>query len=256
MKIVILAGGLGTRISEESHLKPKPMIEIGEIPLLVHIMRHYSSQGFNDFIICLGYKGNVIKEYFNNYYLYRSDVSFKFNKFVNEKSFLNCDSEDWNIKLIDTGLNTMTGGRLNRIKKYLDNDTFMLTYGDGISNVNLFELLGHHREKRKLLTLTAVQPQGRWGVVDVNNDDIVNSFNEKSKNDVGYINGGFMCVEPEVLNYCTGDNTIFENEVLTTLVKNREVTAYKHHGFWHSMDTLRDKNQLEEIWNKNNSWNI
>lgn len=249
MKVVILAGGLGTRISEESHLKPKPMIEIGGMPILWHIMKVYSTQGFYEFIVCCGYKGYLIKEYFANYYLHRSDVTFDFSD-DNKMVIHNNVAEPWKVTLVDTGLNTMTGGRIKRIQKYIENERFMMTYGDGVSDIKINDLLEFHRSNNKLVTLTAIQPGGRYGVIDINEYDRVNSFVEKAKEDGGWINGGFMVLEPQVFNYIQDDSTIFERDPLETLAKEQNLMAFKHHGYWQCMDTQRDKEQLESLWSE------
>ena len=256
MKVVILAGGFGTRISEESHLRPKPMIEIGEKPILWHIMKIYSYYGFNEFIICLGYKSHMIKEFFADYYLHTSDVTFDLEN--NEMEVHNNYSEPWKVTLVDTGLNTMTGGRIKRVEDYLPKDEpFMLTYGDGVSDVNLKELLNFHRSHKKLATVTAVNLSGRFGVLDINNNQEISNFAEKTKEDGGWINGGFMVLEPEVLDYIKGDNTIFERDPLENLAKDGQLMAYQHHGYWQCMDTKRDHDLLEELWdNENAPWHI
>lgn len=256
MKVVILAGGLGTRISEESHLKPKPMIEVGDAPILWHIMKYYSSYGFNEFIICCGYKGYVIKEYFADYYLHRSDITFDFSD--NNKMIVhNNVAEPWKVTVIDTGLNTMTGGRLKRIQKYVGNETCMMTYGDGVSDVDLDALLKFHREHGKAATLTAIQPGGRFGVLDIDDSQTVRQFSEKAKEDGGWINAGFMVLEPKVFSYIEGDNTIFETEPLEKLAKQGELVAYRHEGFWKCMDTMRDKAVLDQLWNSGQApWKI
>ena len=248
MKVVILAGGFGTRISEESHLKPKPMIEIGDTPILWHIMKYYSSFGFNEFIICCGYKGYVIKEYFADYYLHRSDVTFDFSN-NNQMIIHNNVAEPWKVTLVDTGLHTMTGGRLKRVQKYLDNETFMMTYGDGVSNVDLNELLQFHKRQNKVATITAIQPGGRFGVLEIDEHQKVLNFAEKAKEDGGWINAGFMVLEPEVFQYIAGDETFFEREPLENLAKEGKLVAYKHQGFWKCMDTLSEKEALEYLWN-------
>lgn len=248
MKVVILAGGLGTRISEESHLKPKPMIEIGEKPILWHIMKLYSHYGYNDFIICLGYKGYAIKEFFADYYLHTSDVTFDFTD-NNNMIIHNNVAEPWKVTLVDTGLDTMTGGRIKRIQKYVGNEPFMLTYGDGVSDVDINELEKYHKDNNRLLTMTAIQPGGRFGVLDINEESSsINTFVEKAKEDGGWINGGFMVVEPEVFDYIDGDETVFEKAPLESLAKERQLTAFKHYGFWQCMDTQRDKGLLENLW--------
>lgn len=252
MKVVILAGGLGTRISEESHLKPKPMIEVGDAPILWHIMKYYSSYGFNEFIICCGYKGYVIKEYFADYYLHRSDITFDFSD--NNKMIVhNNVAEPWKVTVIDTGLHTMTGGRLKRIQKYVGNETCMMTYGDGVSDVDLDALLTFHREHGKAATLTAIQPGGRFGVLDIDDSQTVRQFSEKAKEDGGWINAGFMVLEPEAFSYIEGDQTYFEKEPLENMAKDGKLAAYRHEGFWKCMDTMRDKGMLDELWNKGNA---
>lgn len=248
MKVVILAGGLGTRISEESHLKSKPMIEVGDAPILWHIMKYYSSYGFNEFIICCGYKGYVIKEYFADYYLHRSDITFDFSD--NNKMIVhNNVAEPWKVTVIDTGLNTMTGGRLKRIQKYVGNETCMMTYGDGVSDVDLDALLKFHREHGKAATLTAIQPGGRFGVLDIDDSQNVRQFSEKAKEDGGWINAGFMVLEPEAFSYIEGDQTYFEKEPLENMALDGKLAAYRHEGFWKCMDTLRDKEMLDQMWN-------
>lgn len=245
---VILAGGFGTRISEESHLRPKPMIEIGGKPILWHIMKHYHSFGVKDFIILAGYKQHVIKEYFANYFLHTSDITFDFSQpgqvqIVNKQS-----SEDWRVSVVDTGLNTMTGGRIKRVKNYLDPDRpFFLTYGDGVSDVDIASLLDYHKKHGRLATLTGIQPEGRFGIMDIEGDDI-KSFREKSKSDTGWINGGFMVLEPKVIDYIEGDETSFEREPLERLAEEGQLTCFRHSGFWKCMDTLRDKEALEKMW--------
>lgn len=248
MKVVILAGGLGMRISEESHLKPKPMIEVGDAPILWHIMKYYSSYGFNEFIICCGYKGYVIKEYFADYYLHRSDVTFDFAN-NNEMIIHNNVAEPWKVTVVDTGLHTMTGGRLKRIQKYVGDQTFMMTYGDGVSDIDLDALLEFHRVHKKAATLTAIQPGGRFGVLDIDDNETVRQFSEKAKEDGGWINAGFMVLEPEVFDYIEGDDTFFEKEPLENLALDGKLAAYRHEGFWKCMDTMRDKGMLDELWN-------
>lgn len=247
MKVVILAGGYGTRISEESHLRPKPMIEIGGRPILWHIMKIYSSYGFNDFIICLGYKGYYIKEYFAHYYLHESDVTFDFqnnNQYVTHEH----TAEPWKVTLVNTGIDTMTGGRLKRVQKYLGNEPFMLTYGDGVGSVDLGKLLESHRKHGKVATVTSVQPGGRFGALDLGQDNQVNGFQEKPKGDGAWINAGFFVFGPEIFDHIAGDSTILEREPLERLASNKELMAFKHDGFWQPMDTLRDKNYLEDLW--------
>ncbi|WP_273321788.1 glucose-1-phosphate cytidylyltransferase [Vallitalea guaymasensis] len=256
MKVVILAGGLGTRISEESHLIPKPMIEIGHKPILWHIMKLYSYYGFNEFIICCGYKQHVIKQWFTNYYLYNSDVTFDFSC-NNKMTIHNNVSEPWKVTLIDTGFYTMTGGRIKRIQNYVENKPFMITYGDGVSNVNIKNIIKHHKSNGKIITMTTVQPEGRFGVVDIDKNNIIKSFTEKSKSDVGWINGGYMVANPEIFNYIEGDETIFEKGPLMKLSSEGQLVAYKHNGFWQCMDTQRDKNMLEKLWqSKNAPWKV
>jgi len=247
MKVIILAGGFGTRISEDSHLRPKPMIEIGGRPILWHIMKTYSHYGFNDFVICLGYKAYVIKEYFANYFLHASDVTFDFaNK--NQMTVHNNNAEPWKVTLVDTGLNTMTGGRIKRVKQYIDNQTFMLTYGDGVSDINITDLLNFHKNHGKLATLTAIQPAGRFGALDIVDQNQVKGFKEKPQGEMGWVNGGFMVLEPSVLDYIAGDDTVLEKDPLETLASSNNLFCYKHDGFWQPMDTLRDKLYLEQLW--------
>lgn len=250
MKVVLLAGGFGTRISEESHLKPKPMIEIGGMPILWHIMKEYSYYGFNEFIICAGYKQHVIKEYFADYYLHRSDVTFNFTK-ENSMIVHNNVAEPWKVTIIDTGLNTMTGGRIRRVKEYIGDETFMLTYGDGVCSINISDLYKYHKKTGKLATMTAIQPGSRFGNMSIGENGVIESFAEKSKENGGWINGGYMVLEPQVIDYIEGDNTTFEREPLEKLAEMKELAAYKFDGFWQCMDTLRDKNMLEELISKN-----
>jgi glucose-1-phosphate cytidylyltransferase len=245
MKVVILAGGLGTRISEESHLKPKPMIEIGGKPILWHIMKIYSHYGINDFIVCLGYKGYVIKEYFSNYFLHTSDVTFDMrdNKMEIHEKF----AEPWKVTLVDTGEATMTGGRLKRVAPYLDNETFCFTYGDGVSDIDIDALIKVHKKAGRQATVTAIQPPGRYGALRID-DGRVEQFQEKPAGDGAWINGGFFVLEPSVIDYIEGDYTVWEQAPLQTLAAKEQLTSYQHDGFWHAMDTLRDKNQLEDMW--------
>lgn len=247
MKIVILAGGFGTRISEESHLKPKPMIEIGGKPILWHIMKYYASFGYNEFVICCGYKQYVIKEFFADYYLHMSDVTFDFTS-ENKMIVHNNSSEPWKVTIVDTGINTMTGGRIKRVKNYIGNEPFMLTYGDGLSNVNIDELVNYHKSHGKIATLTAIQPGSRFGMLDIDENEDINSFKEKSIEDGGWINAGFMVLNPEIMNYIDGDDCIFERYPLETFASEGQLKAYKHEGFWQCMDTLRDKQLLEKLW--------
>jgi len=254
MKVVILAGGLGTRLSEETEVKPKPMVEIGGMPILWHIMKIYSTQGFNEFIICLGYKGFLIKEYFANYFLHLSDITIGLS--TGKIEVHNCKSEDIKMTLIDTGINTQTGGRIKRIGNFIDNKTFMLTYGDGLANIDLIDLLNFHKKNKKIATVTAVRPPGRFGSLILDNDEVV-EFVEKPLGDGGWINGGFFVLEPEVLNYIKDDNTFWEREPMVNLASDKQLSAYKHTGFWKPMDTLRDKNELENLWNSGQApWKI
>lgn len=251
LKVVILAGGFGTRISEESHLRPKPMIEIGDRPILWHIMKTYSGFGFNDFIICLGYKGYMIKEYFANYYLHQSDVTIDLKE--NDMKIHDSKAEPWKITLVDTGLNTMTGGRIKRIKKYVEDGTFMLTYGDGIGSVDISELLEFHKKHNRYATVTAVQPSGRFGAINMDDKNNVLSFQEKPKGDGAWINGGFFVLEPNIFDYIEGDETVWERQPLETLAKDGQLVSYKYNGFWKPMDTLRDKIELEDLWRSGNA---
>lgn len=246
MKVVLLAGGFGTRISEESHLKPKPMVEIDGKPILWHIMKYYSSFGYNDFVICCGYKGYVIKEYFADYYLHTSDVTFDFSD--NNKMIIhNNVSEPWKVTLVDTGLNTMTGGRLKRVSKYIGDEDFMLTYGDGLADVDLNKLIECHKKSGRIATLTAVLPEARFGVLKLDNENAITDFAEKRKEDGGWINGGFFVFNPKIFNYLDSDTTVLEREPLEKLAKEHQLQAYKHSGFWQCMDTIRDKNYLENL---------
>lgn len=246
MKAIILAGGHGTRLSEETLIRPKPLVEIGEKPILWHIMKLYSYYGINDFIICLGYKGYLIKEYFANYYLHQSDVTFDMKN--NKMDIHSNQCEPWKVTLIDTGLNTMTGGRIKRIYDYVKNETFMLTYGDGVGDVNISELLSFHKRNKKLATITAVQPMGRFGSLNIGGNEMVENFIEKPLGDGGWINAGFFVLEPEIFNYIENDTTIWEREPLNRLANDKEICAYKHKGFWMPMDSLRDKTRLQELW--------
>lgn len=256
MNVVILAGGLGTRLSEETDIRPKPMIDIGGKPMLWHIMKIYSHYGFNDFIILLGYKGYFIKEYFANYFIHQSDMTIDLA--TNKMKIHSNNSEKWQVTLIDTGLNTMTGGRILRAKKFIDNKPFMLTYGDGVADVNIKELLKFHKKHGKIATITAVQPEGKYGTVDISRNNQIKLFVEKPKGDNSWINGGFMICEPIVLEYIrNGDTTNFEQDTLINLAKDGGLMAYKHNGFWKCMDTLRDKNQLNQLWeHEKANWKI
>lgn len=246
MKAVILAGGLGTRISEETHLKPKPMIEIGGRPILWHIMKIYASHGVNDFIICCGYKGYVIKEYFANYFLHMSDVTFDMSS--NRMEVHQKKAEPWRVTLVDTGEETMTGGRLRRVADYLrDEEAFCFTYGDGVSDINIAQLVDYHKAHGRLATVTAVQPPGRYGALERQGDQVL-GFTEKPRGDGGWINGGFFVLSPKVLSYIAGDETTWEAEPLARLAQDEQLNAFEHEGFWHPMDTLRDKNHLEALW--------
>ncbi|HEX9907890.1 MAG TPA: glucose-1-phosphate cytidylyltransferase [Thermoplasmata archaeon] len=255
MKVVILAGGLGSRISEESMVRPKPMIEIGGKPILWHIMKTYSHFGFRDFVICLGYRGYMISEYFAHYHLHMSDLTVNLEN--NAIEIHRSSSEPWKVTLIDTGETSMTGGRIKRIKPYVDNQTFMLTYGDGLSNIDLKKLLEFHRSHGKSATLTAVKPPGRFGLLSLEGQDRVRTFSEKPAGDGDYMNGGFFVCEPKVFDYLAGDTTIWEREPLERLATDGELMAYKHDSFWAALDTLRDKNQLEAMWNSGKApWRV
>lgn len=253
MKAVILAGGLGTRIAEESDTKPKPMVEIGGRPLLWHIMKSYAHHGVKDFVICLGYKGYVIKEFFFNYYRHTSDLQI--DLYTGDHRILDSQSEDWKVTLVDTGPDTMTGGRLKRVSRYLDNETFFLTYGDGLSSIDITAELAFHRANGKLATVAAVQPPGRFGVLNIDRDHQVTSFEEKPSDEIGWINGGFFVLEPKAIGYIEGDETSWEREPLSTLARDGQLAAFQHNGFWQPCDTLRDKRELERLWiNGNAPW--
>lgn len=257
MKVVILAGGFGTRISEESHLKPKPMIEIGEKPILWHIMKEYSHYGHNEFIICCGYKQHMIKEYFADYYLYNGDVTFDF-RHENKMIVHNNVSEPWKVTLVDTGLKTMTGGRIKRIKPYIGNESFLMTYGDGVSDIDINALIKFHESKKQIATLTAVHVGQRFGVLDIDKDNMdIKAFREKSHADGSRINAGYMVLDPEVFDYIDGDDTVFEKEPLQRLARDGQLNAYKHNGFWKCMDTQREKECLEKMWYSGNApWKV
>lgn len=246
MKVVILAGGFGTRISEESHLVPKPMIEIGGKPIIWHIMKYYSSYGYDDFIILAGYKQYVIKEFFSDYFLHNADIAF--NLAENSIQILNNIKEKWNVMVIDTGLNTMTGGRIKRVEKYLTDDQFMLTYGDGLADVNLDELLRFHNSHGKIATVTTVNVSQNKGVIETDDNGSIISFREKDNSDETKINGGFMVLNRDVLSYIDGDETLFERQSVSKLVRNRQIMGYHHYGFWQCMDTQREKKKLESLW--------
>lgn len=256
MKAVILAGGYGTRISEESSIRPKPMVEIGGKPILWHIMKIYSAYDINDFVICCGYKGNVIKDYFASYFLYMSDVTFNIKE--NKMHVHQNGAEPWQVTLVDTGLSTMTGGRVKRVKDYIGDETFCLTYGDGVSNVNITELIEFHKQQQAVTTITAVQPPGRFGTFNLNKGQThINHFREKPQGDGAWISGGFFIVEPQALDYVAGDSTVWEQEPLQNMAKDGLLAAYRHDGFWHPMDTLRDKMVLEQMWESGNPpWKV
>ena len=247
MKAVILAGGLGTRLSEETSIKPKPMVEVGGKPILWHIMKIYSAHGINDFIICCGYKGYIIKEYFANYFLHMSDVTFdmRFNQMNVHSGY----AEPWRVTLVNTGDHTMTGGRLKQVREHIGNETFCFTYGDGVSNINITELIKFHQEQKTLATLSAVQPAGRFGAISLGQEQTkITSFKEKPEGDGAWINGGYFVLEPQVIDFITDSSTVWEKEPLEKLADLEELSAYKHDGFWQPMDTLRDKNYLEDLW--------
>lgn len=255
MKVVILAGGLGTRISEESHLKPKPMIEIGEMPILVHIMKIFSAQGFNDFIICAGYKQNIIKEYFAHYFLYNNDVTF--DMMSNQRIIHERSNDNWKVTVVDTGLHTQTGGRIKRIQKYIGNEPFIVTYGDAVGDINMSEVIETHIKSGKIGTMSVYNFGQSKGVVDINKDGTIAAFREKSDFDGDLINIGFMVMEPQIFDYIAGDEVPFEDYPLKTLVKNKELSYYIHKGYWQCMDTLNERNKLEELWiNGKAPWKI
>ena len=247
MKVVLLAGGLGSRLSEETSLRPKPMVEIGGKPILWHIMKIYSHYGYNEFVICLGYKGYVIKEYFANYFLHQSDVTIDIAE--NKLEVHNSHAEPWKITLVDTGIDSMTGGRIKRAAKYLNNEPFLLTYGDGVGNVDIKALVDFHKKNKKLVTVTAVQPLGRFGALSIDDTDSVSSFYEKPQGDGAWINGGFFVCEPEAINYIKEDATIWERAPMEAIAAEGQMAAFRHEGFFFFFDTLRDKNELEEDWN-------
>ena len=255
MKVVLLAGGFGTRISEESQFRPKPMIEIGGRPILWHIMKEYSHYGFNDFIICAGYKQDYIKEYFAHYYMYNSDISFDFAH-DNSMEIFNNNAEPWKVTIINTGLNTLTGGRVKRIAPYVNNETFMLTYGDGVCDVNIKEVLKFHKEQGKICTITAVKPEGRFGILDIK-ENLIKSFREKEKQAVGYINGSYMVCEPAIFDYIENDATTLEQQPFERLAAEGQLVPFKHNGFWQCMDTMRDKEKLENLLAANKApWKV
>jgi len=248
MKVVILAGGFGTRISEESQFKPKPMVELGGKPILWHIMKLYSYYGFNEFIICAGYKQHVIKEYFSDYFLHTSDITYDFTDGNNKMVIHYNNSEPWKVTVVDTGLHTMTGGRIRRVREYLHNERFMLTYGDGVSDVNIKDLLSFHEKSKKMVTISAYNAGQRFGVLDINQDGLITEFREKTQGDGNMINIGYMVCEPEFIEYISGDEAVLEKDPLAAAAKNGQLMAYKHEGFWQCMDTVREKEQLEKMW--------
>ncbi len=256
MKVVIFAGGKGTRISEESHLKPKPMVEIGGKPILWHIMKIYSAFGHNEFVICLGYKGYVIKEYFMNYFLHNSDLTIDLKN--NSVSVHDTKSENFKVTLVETGLETMTAGRLKRVQQYVENDDFMLTYGDGVASININKLIAFHKEKNKIATMTAIQPGSRFGIMELDANDDVTAFKEKPSDDGAWINGGFFVLKPEVFKYLKddADDIMWERQPLDDLAKDNQLTAYRHTGFWKCMDTLRDSLDLNTMWDENPEWKL
>ena len=256
MKVVILAGGFGTRISEESQLRPKPMVEIGDKPILWHMMKLYSHYGYHEFVICCGYKQHMIKEWFADYYLHNCDITFDFTQ-ENKMIVHNNISEPWKVTLVDTGLNTMTGGRIKRVKEYLDGEPFFLTYGDGVSDVNISELLNFHRKGGRMATLTTVQPMGRFGSLDIREDGEIKNFREKKIEDSGWINAGFMVLEPEIMDLIQDDTTVFEKYPLEEAARRGQLDAYRHEGFWQCMDTMSEKKKLEAMWAANEApWKV
>lgn len=257
MKVVLLAGGYGTRISEESQFKPKPMIEIGGKPILWHIMKEYSYYGFNEFIICAGYKQHVIKEWFADYFLHNSDITFDFTKGKNDMIIHDQHCEPWKVTVVDTGLNTMTGGRIKRIQSYIGGKPFLMTYGDGVCDVNIKELVEFHKSHGKIATLTAVMLEQQKGVLDIGGDNAVHSFREKSANDSAPINAGYMVLNPDIFNYIKGDETVFERESLVKLANNGQLMSYKHKGFWQCMDTKHELNLLNKMWESDKApWKV
>ena len=256
MKVVLLAGGFGTRISEESEFKPKPMIEIGGMPILWHIMKEYSFYGYNDFVICAGYKQHIIKKWFGDYFFYKSDITYDFtngNRMIVHDQY----SEPWKVTVVDTGLETMTGGRIKRIKKYVDDETFLLTYGDGVCDVNIQDVVDYHKENNSIVTLTSVQQKQQKGVLNIGEDNTVKAFREKATEDGTMINAGYMVVEPMVFDYIVGDDTVFETDVLGTLAQEGKLRSYHHMGFWQCMDTLREKQELDNLWKSGEApWHI
>ena len=252
MKVVLLAGGFGTRLSEETKSIPKPMVKIGEMPIIWHIMKTYSQYGYNDFVICLGYKGYALKEWFSNYFIHTSDITIDLKN--NQLEVLNNTSEPWKVTLVETGLHTMTGGRIKRIQKYIGDEPFMLTYGDGVSDVNIAELVKQHVDSKKLLTVTAHKPKGKFGSLEINDHGLVTAFTEKPAGDGMWINAGFFVCQPQVFDYILdGDQTIFERGPLEKIAADGQMNSFKHHGFWKPMDTLRDNTELNEMWEMNNA---
>ena len=257
MKVVILAGGFGTRISEESQFKPKPMVELGGMPIMLHIMKLYSAYGYNEFVICAGYKQHVIKEYFADYFLHTSDITFDFTESKNEMIVHRNNTEKWKVTVVDTGIDTMTGGRVKRVKEYLNNEPFMLTYGDGVSNVDITKLLEFHKTHGKMVTISAYNAGQRFGVLDIDANGYINEFREKTQGDGNMINIGFMVCQPEFIDYIDGDSTMLEKESLETMAKMGQLVAYKHDGFWQCMDNVREKEQLEKMWASGNApWKV
>lgn len=257
MKVVILAGGFGTRISEESQFKPKPMVELGNMPILLHIMKLYSYYGYNEFVICAGYKQHVIKEYFADYFLHTSDITFDFTNGSNDMIIHHNHSEPWKVTVVDTGLNTMTGGRVKRVKEYIGNEPFMLTYGDGVSDVNINKLVEFHKKHGKLVTMSAYNAGQRFGVLDIDAAGHITEFREKTKGDGNMVNIGFMVCQPEFLDYIEGDSTVLEKAPLERAAKEGQLMAYKHEGFWQCMDTVREKEDLEKLWNSGKApWKV
>ncbi len=257
MKIIILAGGFGTRISEESQFKPKPMVELGGMPILLHIMKLYAHYGFNEFIICAGYKQHVIKEYFADYFLHTSDITYDFTNGQNDMIVHRNNSERWKVTVVDTGLNTMTGGRVKRVREYVGNEPFMLTYGDGVSDVNIKKLLEFHKSHGKMITMSSYNAGQRFGVLDIDENGQIREFREKTQGDGNQINIGFMVCQPEFFNFIDGDDTVLEKKPLETAAKMGELMAYKHEGFWQCMDTVREKEQLEKMWSNGQApWKV
>ncbi|MBE5830262.1 MAG: glucose-1-phosphate cytidylyltransferase [Butyrivibrio sp.] len=257
MKVVILAGGFGTRISEESQFKPKPMVELGGMPILWHIMKLYSHYGYNEFVICAGYKQHVIKEYFADYFIHTSDITYDFTQGNNVMTVHHNESEPWKVTVVDTGLNTMTGGRVKRVKEYIGNEPFMLTYGDGVSDINITKLVGSHMVSGKMVTMSAYNAGQRYGVLDINSENQITEFREKTQGDGNMINIGFMVCQPEFLDYIEGDDTVLEKEPLERVAKEGQLMAFKHDGFWQCMDTVREKEQLEKMWASHNApWKV